>query len=192
MTQTDLITQKRQDCWNGALHAFGYGYLYNQKAGRLKKLLKFNAFLGILIPLLIGAVVTTYGLESNYLEPILFISAPISILQLVLSVWIVTNNLEDVYSYYLESSHDNYSIATEYENLAKYPPKILNNFDSEIEKINIKRNHRDLLDNKHPVTDKEKRKGMRYSLRKFKRSCGGCNEIPIDMIATDCGVCGKF
>lgn len=28
MTQTDVITQKRQDCWNGALHAFGHTDTY--------------------------------------------------------------------------------------------------------------------------------------------------------------------
>lgn len=184
--------QKRQDCWNHALHSFGFGYLYSLKAAKLRKVLKFNSFLGIIIPVLIGGVVTTYGLQSHFLDTLLFIIAPVSIIQLVVSTWIVSHNLEDKYSHYLESSHDNYLIASNFENIGKYPPKNLKDLDYEIEKCLIQRKNRDSLDIKYYISEKEKRRAMRYSLRKYKRSCAGCNNIPVDMKATACGVCGNF
>lgn len=193
---TDLQQQnfdkKRHDCWNNALHSFGYSYLYSLRAENHKKILKFNTFLGILIPIIIGGVVTTYGLDSEFLKILLVIAAPLSLIQLILSVYIVSYNIEDKYSYYLESAHDNSQIADEYEKLGKYPPQTLNELDIELDKLKIKRNNRESLDNKFPFSEKEKRKGMRYSLRNYKRSCAGCNIIPTDMIATDCGVCGQF
>ena len=190
--ELEEYNQKRHDCWNGALHAFGYAYLFSKKAELLKKILNLNTFLGILIPLIIGGVVMSYGLQSSLLKLLLTIVIPFSLLQLILSLYIVSYNLEEKYSYFLESAHDNSQISKEYECLGKYPPENIKDLNIEMDKIKIKRNNRDSLDNKYPISDKDKRMGMRYSLRNFKRSCAGCNKIPIDMKSTDCGVCGNF
>ena len=182
----------RQDSWNNALFSYGYGYLFSLRANRLNKKLNWITFLGIIIPVLIGGIVTTYGTESPILKYLLIVTAPLSIIQLIISVWSVVANWNTSYAYYLESYLDNYNLAELYENLGKYPPDDVDDLKTEMDKIDILRSNRDKQDSKYPLTDKEKRKGMRYALRKYKRSCAGCNIIPKDMKSTKCGVCGNF
>lgn len=188
----ELYEKKRQDCWNGAFHTFGYGYIFGLKSKSLRRILKFNTFLGIIIPVLVGGMVTTYGLNFEFLKIILIVAGPLALVQLFLSVWIISYNLEDKYSFFIESSTENYNISQEFEELGKYPPERLSSLNHEIEKIEIKKKNRSVSDSKYLLSDKEKRKGMRYSLRNFKRKCAGCDIIPIDMKSSNCGICGKF
>lgn len=190
--ELEIYDQRRHDCWNGALHSYGYGYLYNIKSKGLHKILKVNTFLGIVIPIIIGGTVLTFGIEFIYLKEFIFFAGILLLLQLILSVYIAIYNLEDRYSHYIESSNDNYRIAEEYEKVGKYPPGSLQHLNIEIEKIDIKRNNRDNLDSKFSMSEKECRKGMRYSLRKYQRQCAGCNVKPIGMKPTSCPVCGNF
>lgn len=134
----------------------------------------------------------TYGVTSPILKYLLVIAAPLSLIQLIISVWSVVANWNLSYAYYLETSLDNSNLAEQYENIGKYPPDKNEDLQKELEKVDSLRNSREKQDNKYPLTDEEKRIGMRYSLRKFKRACAGCNNVPIDMIPSDCGVCGKF
>ncbi|MDD2819710.1 MAG: hypothetical protein PHW29_00455 [Flavobacterium sp.] len=182
----------RQDAWNEALHSFGYGYIYTLRGGSLSKKLNLITFLGIVIPLLIGAIVTTYGVNSPLLFYMLWVAGPLSILQLVISVWAVVNNWNSSFAYYLETSLDNYKLANDYEEIGKYPDKTVIGLKTQLEKINVLRDNRDKQDNRYPLKDFEKRKGMRYALRKYKRDCAGCNIKPVNMKSSDCGVCGNF
>lgn len=191
-TEKDKHDRLRQDAWNNSLFSYGYGYLFSHRANKLKTRLNWITFLGIIVPILIGGIVTTYGTTSPILKYLLIITAPISIAQLVISVWSIVANWNSAYAYYLETSLDNYNLAEKYENLGKYPPKENEELKAELDKIDILRSIRDKQDSKYPLTDKEKRKGMRYALRKYKRECAGCEKIPTDMKSTKCGVCGNF
>lgn len=191
-TKKNKHDRLRQDAWNKALFSYGYGYLFSHRASKLKTRLNWITFLGIIVPILIGGIVTTYGITSPILKYLLIITAPISITQLVISVWSIVANWNTSYAYYLESYLDNYSLADKYEDLGKYPPEENDELKSKLDKIDVLRSSRDKQDSKYPLTDKEKRKGMRYSLRKFKRECAGCKKIPTDMKSTKCGVCGNF
>lgn len=182
----------RQDAWNNALHSYGYGYLYSLRSQSLNRKLNIITFLGIVIPILIGGIVTTYGLTSPILKYLLMITAPLSIIQLVISVWSIVANWNASYAYYLETSFDNYNLSSNFEKIGKYPPHSVNELKTELVKVIALRENRDKQDNKYPLNEVEKRRGMRYALRKFKRSCAGCNIIPVNMESTDCGVCGKF
>lgn len=182
----------RQDAWNNALHSYGYGYLYALRSQNLNRKLNIITFLGIVIPILIGGIVTTYGLTSPILKYLLIITAPLSIIQLVISVWSIVANWNTSYAYYLETSLDNYNISSNFEKIGKYPPQSVKDLKTEMDKIIALRENREKQDNKYPLNEIEKRRGMRYALRKFKRSCAGCNIIPINMDSTNCGVCGKF
>jgi mobilome CxxCx(11)CxxC protein len=190
--EKDKHNRLRQDAWNNALFSYGYGYLFSHRAKKLKTLLNWITFLGIIVPILIGGIVTTYGTTSPILKYLLIITAPVSIAQLVISVWSVVANWNTSYAYYLETYLDNYNLAEKYENLGKYPPMKNEELKSELKKIDILRSSRDKQDSKYPLSDKEKRKGMRYALRKYKRECAGCHQIPTSMNSTKCGVCGNF
>jgi mobilome CxxCx(11)CxxC protein len=192
MNDKDHHDRLRQDCWNYALHSYGYAYTYSLRSEKLNRNLNIITFLGILIPVLIGGIVTTYGLTSPILKYLLIITAPLSIVQLIISVWSVVANWNTSYAYYLETSLDNYNLSSNFEKIGKYPPQSVNDLKTELEKVIVLRENRDKQDNKYPLNEIEKRRGMRYSLRKHKRSCAGCNIIPVNMDSSDCGVCGKF
>lgn len=182
----------RQDCWNDALHSFGTAYIYSKRSQKIGKLLKLNNFLGIIVPVIIGGIVTSYNISADILEIILILAAPISIIQLILSVLSLTNKWDDSYSYYLESTNDNSQLSNDYNNLGRYPPEGKNDFKGKKDIIDVKYQIRNTNDSKYPLSDKEKREGMRYSLRNFRRSCAGCDIKPVDMKSTNCGVCGDF
>lgn len=186
------LDKLRQECWDNALHSFGTGYVYSDRAIKLKQYLKFISFLGTLVPLLLGGLVAAYGINPTILGWGLAIITPFGIIQLVLSAWSVHSSWNDLYSNYLESSLENSRLAQEYETLGKYPPNEFSQLKQEKEKIDIKKANRDKEDNKNPFSEKERRKGMRWALRNYKRSCAGCKEIPISMESIDCDICGKF
>lgn len=181
-----------QDCWDDSLHSFGTAYIYSKRSQVIGRYLKAVNFLGIIVPLTIGGIATSYSISPNTLNIILIVAAPFSIIQLTLSALSLNYKWDDAYSYYLESTNDNSQLSNDYKNLAKYPPDKLKEIKSKKELIDVKYIIRNTNDTKYILSPKEKREAMRYSLRNFQRSCAGCNIIPIDMISTDCGVCGKF
>lgn len=190
--QDDNYNNLRQDCWNDALHSFGTAYIYSKKSQKIGWLLKANNFLGIIVPVVIGGIVTSYNISADALKIILFFAAPISVMQLILSVLSLSNKWDDSYSYYLESTNDNSQLSNDYSNLARYPPENKNDLKLKKDLIDVKFQIRNTNDTKYRLSDKQKREGMRYSLRNFQRTCAGCGLKPIDMKPTDCGVCGDF
>lgn len=181
-----------QDCWDDSLHSFGTAYIYSKRSKLIGAYLKGVNFLGIIVPVIIGGIATSYSVSPDTLKIILIMAAPFSIFQLILSVLSLNNKWDDAYSYYLESANDNSQLSNDYKNLAKYPPIKLNELKSKKELIDVKYNIRNTNDAKYILSPKEKREAMRYSLRNFQRSCAGCKKTPIDMISSNCGVCGKF
>lgn len=198
MSNEILYNALRTEAWNNALHSYGTGYIYKKRASFKRKKLKALTLLGIIVPVLVGGIVTTYdNISPQYLNLIFIVAGTLSLIQLILSVFSLVYNWEDSHSYYLESSNDNFSISTEYEKLFKnfspdYESKQLKKLEQDKSTVDVKYQIRSSNDNKYPLTQKENREGMRYSLRYFKRSCEGCKIVPIDMKPTNCSVCGNF
>lgn len=192
LNNENLYDKLRKEGWNNALHAYGTAYIYNLRGKSVQKKLQLITFLGILVPLLVGSIALGYGYNNNILDVVLKIVIPISVIQLIVSTWSLVARWNEANAYYMESSISNSNLSIKYQNLSKFPPKDLGNLRDEMEKIDIEKTQRDIQDKKYSFSEKEKRKGMRYSLRKFERSCAGCGEIPKSMGATDCDICGKF
>lgn len=190
--QEDIIDRMKGDCFNGALHAFGTAFIYSERSIKIGRWLKINNFLGIALPGLFWTLATLYNLTPINLNYILIIGSPLTIASAVISYLSITQEWGNSYSYYLESVNDNNRISKEYNEIAKYTPTKIEEFRFRKELIDLKNDNRNSGDLKYPLTSRENRKGMKYSLRNFQRSCRGCKQIPIDMESTECGVCGKF
>lgn len=190
--EENALKKLRQDCWNDALHTFGTGYLYSLRAETLRNKLKAITFLGIVTPALVGLIALGYEPNSTIFIISVAVAIPIGILQLALSILSVTYGWNDLYPNYVESSIENSFLARQYEQLAKFPPQVFDELKREKEKIDIKKSGRDKEDNKNSLSEKERRKGMRWALRNYKRSCAGCNQIPTSMNSTTCDICGDF
>lgn len=186
MNQEERI---RQACWDAALHCLGTSYIFQQRSKTYKTRIRLITVLGLAVPLLLGAMATAYGHSSNALNIALAITAPIAIIQVVLSGVSLVYKWDDTLAYSLESLADNRIIADEYKSLAEAAPIDLVN---QYAVLKAKDNARTAQDEKISVSENEKRTGMRYALWIFKKECVTCKLVPISMTPTACDTCGNF
>jgi mobilome CxxCx(11)CxxC protein len=188
ITQQDI----QHSCQESAFHLYATYYLYGRKSRKKDTWLQLITLLGLLVPVLIGGIVASYGLTSQVSYWFLAILTPIAVLQLALSTLAVVYKWDDKKNYYLASSISNRQLYAEFTNLAKFPPSDLGNLSHRFELLTQRLQNQDDQDDNYPLTDKELRRGMRYSLRQYQKPCAGCNKTPTSMKSTDCGVCGNF
>lgn len=180
------------DCANKALHSYGTAFIFREKNKNIRWKLNLLNLLGILVPLIFGGVAIRFGADSLILEKVTPFISPLLLLQLGLSGWALVYKWRDKSEYFISSAVSNASLSRRYETLAKYPPKDFEDFKALAEKLDIEYNERDAQDDKYDFSQKENRKGMRHSLRKFKIKCNGCKIQPISMKPSNCDVCGNF
>jgi len=188
----NISADKLRRCSDEALKAYGTAYIFEKRASKLRQNLLFLSFFGIASPVSVGAIISTYSLDSATTEKILFIAGSIAIIQLLLTLWSFVSNWNNKLTYSIESKASNYSLSLQFINLSYNTSISAKRFDVELKILDKETELRTSLDNQVDITEKEKRMGMRYGLRKFQRACVGCNIVPIDMKLTSCGVCGKI
>lgn len=188
----NITPDKLRRCADEALKAHGTAYIFEKRAASIRLKIMILSFLGIAGPASVGAIIGTYSLDDNTTKLVLFIAGTIAIIQLLFSIWSLVSGWNDKLAYYLESKSSNYNLSSQYQKLSQNTSISKQGFDSELNVLDREAELRAALDNSHDVADKEKRMGMRYGLRKFQRSCAGCNEIPTSMKSTQCGVCGNI
>lgn len=191
-TKYQKIDKLRQECWNGALHTFGKSYIFVnrlKKYGQWINLLKAS---GIVVPAAIGGTALAYGYNSEYLALSISIAIPLTIAQLIISVFAVVFKWDDEFAYSIEASQHYSVLADNFKMLGQFPPNSFAELEKEYNVENTKLKSRIEQDSKHNLKEWELRKGMRYALREFKRECYGCGKVPKSLQSTDCDICGRF
>ncbi len=187
-TPSDLETVKK-NCWNQAFHSFGTAYIFQIRLQKFRLRLRCIAFLGIAVPLIIGGVVTSFGIHFNLLPYFLFFAGFLLLIQLIFSAWSLVSRWDEELSYAIESMTDNNRIYSESERLAKTDS---NDIKIRLQMLEVENQSRVNADNKQGITDEERRMGMRASLRQFQKKCSSCGQKPSSMVASTCEVCGQF
>jgi len=182
----------RQECWTKATHCLATSYIFQLKSKKYGDYQRYNNILGLIVPLSIGAVAGTYGSQTEHLKWALIIAAPFSIAQVIISGLALANKWESNLSYSLESQTENRLLSEDYKSLAKYPPEIYSDLKHKFELLTTKDNERTKQDEKITFSDKENRKGLRYSLMILQIQCAVCSVKPTSMSPTDCTNCGSF
>ena len=180
------------DAWDNSLHSFGKSYIFSKRARFYMRWIRFVTILGIIVPVTIGATASGYGFNSYILKETITISIPLAILQLIISVFSLVNNWSDNLTYSIEASNDYNNLSDGFKKIAKSYTKNLTELSHQYEIINTKYTSRNDQDTKYVISERERRQGMRYALREFKRQCIGCNEIPVSLESTECSVCGRY
>jgi len=188
----DKYIKLRQECWDQALFSFGYGYIFSKRAQRYRKYISLINVFGIIVPVTVGATATGYGLNSDFLKYAIILAIPLTILQLLFSVLMIVLKWDDQLGYSYEASKEHGNLSEEFKKIASRPPEKYEELDHQFEIVKTKFSARQEQNSKYNLREKELRKGMRYALREFKRTCYGCKTIPVSMDATDCDICGKF
>jgi mobilome CxxCx(11)CxxC protein len=179
-------------CWDSAIHNFGTAYVFECRARRLRAMLRKLTFLGIIVPVFVGGIVTTYGTQFKYIGWVLSLAGILGLIQLVASIWALIAKWDDEYAYAQESTSSNYDLSNRFKTLAQNPPSTIAEFKTKLEFLNAENQRRSDLDYRQAITDAEKRKGLRAALRSFERACTACKKVPTSMEPSECDVCGKF
>lgn len=185
------VSALRSQCWDGAFHATATAYIFQRRARRLSKLVQTITYVGFAVPMLVGLLVLGYA-HLKSIAVIAGTAAAIGSAQLVLSLWAIVGGWVTGASYAAESASANEVLAGKYSELASSPQVDLREFRQHYEMVKVEDRARNAQDLQQGVRESELRRGMRAALRKYQKPCAGCNQIPLDMVATDCGVCGKF
>lgn len=186
----DSIEKMRVECWNKALDAFGYMYIYSKRINYLSTLNRWSKVLGILIPVLVGALLTSYYHLAEITSWVIAISTPIAIAQLGISTYLSITGSDDLLNKYIMLKTEYSLLHSEFDFLAKFKANSDVEFENKFS-ILLER-ERGVNKNAPTLEDKELRMGMRYGLREYSRSCAGCKETPISMKPSNCAVCGNF
>ncbi|MFF3712848.1 mobilome CxxCx(11)CxxC protein [Streptomyces phaeochromogenes] len=184
------ITDYRRKCWDSALHASGTAYVFQQRANRLKRQTDVLTWVGLAVPLLIGALVGTLG-RNKLWGVVITVAAVIAAVQLVMNLWSIIKRWPEELAYSSASVNANESLAARFTALADDRPA-LEELRTQFDKLNVEDSARRDRDNEKGVTEKERRMGMRAALRKYQRQCAACRTVPTTMEPSACGVCGQF
>jgi mobilome CxxCx(11)CxxC protein len=183
--------EKRRRCNDYALQCYGTAYIFEKRTSKIRWKLNVLTFLGIAVPATGGAVIGIFSLSPQHINYILFPAGFLGIILFVLSIWSLVAKWNDNFFYYLESKSSNYRLSDDWAQLANTTTLSNGEFETKIQILEAESQLRSDLDNRHDISEKEKRMGMRAGLRKFQRPCAVCGEIPKSMKPTQCGVCGK-
>jgi len=190
-TSETRINNIRNECHNNKFHCYGKSYIYSERVNKYERRLRLINFIGLIVPLFFGSYVLTYG--NNYIESFsLYIAGPILLIQLTFSAFALVFKWDDELAYSLEATRDHNLLSQDFKTLAQFPPNNVEDLTRQYNKLNEKLKSRNEQDIKHDLSNKERIKGMRWSLREFSKRCVGCQEIPYSMEKTNCPVCGKY
>jgi mobilome CxxCx(11)CxxC protein len=172
--------------WNKALESSGTAYIFEVRARRLGKRLNYLNFLGLAVPLNVGAIVLAYGTKA------IPICSAIGVFQLVVFGWSLVAKWVDRYQHSVQALVSNRSLAQKYESLAKEEPAGLLDYRHRLDVLDATDSAQRAEDYQQEIREAETRMGMHAGLRQYERECAGCHITPIRMEPTECGVCGDF
>ncbi|MGW5217392.1 mobilome CxxCx(11)CxxC protein [Nocardia sp. NPDC004085] len=175
------------EVWQRKLHAFGTSYIFEQRANRYRKLLSILTFAGLIVPVVTGSFVAAYGARG--LTVLLWVGGAVTLFQVVIFLWSLAADWVGSYQHATRSMERNIVLADSYESIEA-------SSDSDYQRELSKLVERDRIyaadDQRQGITEPEKRMGMRAALRHYREECVGCNMVPTELAASECGVCGNF
>ncbi len=183
----------KEKIWNEAIYRFGYAYIFEKRSIRLLNRLRTLEYSSIILPIIIGIILTTWGNSDNkYLFIMIsFLSGIFSITYMIFAVWSIVNRWQESYSYAIESNISNKSLSEKFVDLAKKETLSQQDY-TKFEFLNQEKEFRQSLDERQTISEDEKRLAMRSALRQFQKECVGCQKVPNSMEPTNCPICGDF
>ena len=187
------IEKVKLECWDQYIHTLGTSYVFGERVKHYKSRIKLITMLSIVVPIILGASLSTWGEDSKIVHYMLLFAGPFIVFQVVLSSVSLINKWDDELIYSMESQTENHFFCEDYKRIAEYLGTNNEVFSLEFQILKAKNIARSTHDDKHPLKAKEMRMGMRYALWMQKRPCAICNKIPQYMDEkSECGNCGKL
>lgn len=178
-----------RECREKEFYAYGTSKIFERRARTYRKYINLLAFLGIVVPASIGAVVLSFGSEWKYLSYVLVVASVIILLQLVFSIWALVAGWSGKLEVASNAVQGNVRLYNEWKALADHPDGKLEGKVQELRRVNQEQEMNDL---RQDISDKEKRYAMHESLFYYKRPCQTCGQTPKSKQASDCDMCGNY
>lgn len=183
----------KQECFEKKFYSFGTAKIFERRMKSFSWRLKSITFLGLLLPILIGASVAAFSTEHDWLKNILIpICGILTITQAVLSLLSLLSLVfkwEDNYSYAISALKINTRLTNDFEKLAKEKNEKIEN---DIDRLLFEYERQETEDTSQGISDKEKRFAMRAALFQYKCKCKTCDLEPKKIKPTDCDTCGNY
>ncbi|MCU1670654.1 MAG: putative rane protein [Blastococcus sp.] len=181
-----------QDCRKRSVDAAGTAHVLEDRAARLGRQLKLLNFVGLAVPVIVGGLVLGYGAGMKALGLVIAVGAGLTVLQLVVAVWSMTAGWVDAQAASTRSAIRNRELARSFDRmvdeLAAESPRAVDEYNRLAGRDDSQQDNDYALGFSEPET----RAAHRAGLRMYRVTCVGCETVPKDMKATDCGVCGDF
>jgi len=185
MATTDVT----KHCRDRAFYAYGTYRIFEQRALGLRWKRNAITFLGILVPVVVGSLILSFGTMPKILPYILALAGIVGTVQLVMSVWSLVARWDEQHSYATSAMLANTRLFNSWEKLANSAPNISPQMHAELEAEDGRQEQADLAQH---ITPKEKRFAMRASLQHMGLPCATCGIKPTSMEPSSCDICGNF
>lgn len=174
-------------CREKAFYAFGTARIFERRMRKLDRLRAWITYLGILVPLLVGTAVLSFGTAW-----VAYAVIPASVLgcaQIALSAWSLVARWDEKHSYAIAAMQAQTRLFNAWDSLAKRTPADLDTRANDLDAEDLRQEQSDLAQN---ISPQEKRYAMRASLYHFGNQCVRCKSVPKSMKPSDCDTCGNF
>jgi mobilome CxxCx(11)CxxC protein len=185
------IDTLRKQCHEEVVHCLGTAAVFEYRANVLRRRIRFLAFVGLALPLVVGVAYVSFG-ETWVTKALTGVAVLLGAIQIVLSLWSLAFRWDDDFAYFAEAHSANRRLAERLRDLARNQSLSATRFQDTFDALDSDNKHRSTLDEKYEVTDNEKRMGMRKALFLLQKECAVCKQIPTTMSASNCDVCGNF
>lgn len=182
----------RNEAHTRAQHATATAYIFERRAIRLGRRLDLLTFVGVAVPLVVGAVVLAYGADFGPLRLLVPIALAIAGVQLIVFVWSVVTHWVGRYDHAVRAVVTNKSLVAGYEAIGKRAEATAAESRHELEVLKAIDAKQEESDYRQGVTEAEKRMGMHALLRQYQKVCVECDRVPTDMKPLKCGICGDY
>ncbi|MBM0258804.1 mobilome CxxCx(11)CxxC protein [Micromonospora sp. 4G55] len=173
------------------LYAFGTADIFQRRAARLRKKLNILNYIGIAVPLLVGATVMSFGPDIEWLSIVGIVGATVLLGQIAVSLWSLIAGWVDQHAHANESVTVNNDLVRRYDELlgGRIP---VGQLKTQFGLVLADDHNRRALDTRQNPAEKEKRRGMRAALRHYQQRCATCKQMPTSLKPSDCDTCGNF
>jgi len=138
----------------------GTAYIFEVRARRLRNRLNILNFVGLAVPLLVGAIVLGYGTSFKPLRLLIPLAIAAGCVQLVVFTWSVVAQWVNSYDRATQALVANRSLAERYQSLAKEQAANFEDFQHRLAVLDAADDARRNEDYREAITDTEKRMGM--------------------------------
>jgi mobilome CxxCx(11)CxxC protein len=179
----------KKTCLDKAFAAYGTTKIFESRAQKLSRGRTLITYLGIVVPLVVGATAMAFGVDSPWFPVLVALAAALGIAQIVTSVWAIVARWDERCIHALESVRANTKLFNLWSRLELSGSSQLEKEIADALKIDQEQEDKDLA---HGITEQEKRYAMHEALFYFRKPCVACRRIPTSKEPLDCDMCGNY